>query len=138
MVAVLFLGSVMDMDLVKLKEELGVLDTELGSVFSSRDGRQIIYSHPVYQYLDHRYEIGGISVHWEPDELLSDSDFMALKNLAGALMLWEAEPLAATRTRLSELGITSIVFATAANVPASGDYLDVMRANLQRLQNALP
>jgi zinc transport system substrate-binding protein len=125
-------------NLVALKEELDALDTELAQVFAARDERQIIYSHPVYQYLDRRYALDGISMHWEPDELPSEQEFAALESQSGALMLWEAEPLQGTRARLTAMGIKSVVFDPCATQPESGDYLDVMRANIQRLETTLP
>ena len=53
---------------------------------------------------------------------------------AAPLMLWEADPLPATRERLErEFGISSIVFNPCANTPDVDDYMDVMRENAQRL-----
>ncbi len=51
-------------------------------------------------------------------------------------MLWEAEPLPETASRLRELGVESLVFSPAANRPEEGDYLDVMAENTRALARA--
>jgi hypothetical protein len=48
-------------------------------------------------------------------------------------MLWEAEPLEATRKKLEARGITGLVFEVVNNQPAGGDFLSAMRANLETL-----
>ena len=53
------------------------------------------------------------------------------------IMLWEAEPLAETTERLDALGVTVAVFNQSANVPDEGDYLSVMRRNVESLADAL-
>jgi zinc transport system substrate-binding protein len=49
-------------------------------------------------------------------------------------MIWEDEPLPATRDALDAAGIAVITFQPAANRPDSGDYLGVMEANRQRME----
>jgi zinc transport system substrate-binding protein len=54
------------------------------------------------------------------------------------ILLWEGEPANAIRTALAdELGVTSILFTPAEGTPETGDYMDVMRANLDRLREAV-
>ena len=52
-------------------------------------------------------------------------------------MLWEAEPLPEVAERLRAMGIESIVFDPAGNLPASGDFLEVMTANAEKLEARL-
>jgi zinc transport system substrate-binding protein len=54
--------------LTALEDRLNVLDAELERAFESLADESVIWSHPVYQYLQHRYAIDGRSVHWEPDQ----------------------------------------------------------------------
>ena len=122
----------------KLQSDLQQLDADAKKIFAARSDTQFIYSHPVYQYFDSRYELDGFSLHWEPGELPDNNSFEALGEIQDAIMLWEAEPLSETREKLAAIGITSVVFDPCATTPQSGDYLDVMRANLQRLESALP
>lgn len=54
------------------------------------------------------------------------------------ILLWESEPTSAIRAALAdELGVTSVLFTPAEGQPDSGDYMDAMRANLDRLRQAL-
>jgi zinc transport system substrate-binding protein len=133
--------ELLDVNLQVLTEELQMLDNDLAQAFGQRKGRQIIYSHPVYQYLDHRYDLKGFSVHWEPDAIPSANEFAQLENMSGAVMIWEAEPLPEVSAKLSEMGITSVVFNTCATQPDSGsgldNYLHVMQENIEQIKNTL-
>jgi len=124
-------------NLSTLQGKLTALDAELSSAFSAWDGQPILFSHPVYQYLENRYDLNGISLHWEPDVEPGISDWIELQKIIqqhpAAIMLWEEEPLASISERLSELGIRAIVFLTASNLPEKGDYFVVMRGNAERL-----
>jgi zinc transport system substrate-binding protein len=128
-------------NMAKLEQELIQLDANLAKIFSQLDGQPVLFSHPVYQYLQHRYEINGQSVHWEPDEEPSTPAWIALQQMlathAATIMIWEDEPLTPTIKRLSNAGITFITFQTLANRPDQGDYLSVMRSNEERLESIL-
>jgi zinc transport system substrate-binding protein len=101
----------------------------------------LLASHPVYQYLQSRFDLNIKSVHWEPGELPPAAAWedlkKELKRRPADWMLWEGEPLPATTKKLRELGIEPIVFDPCGNVPSEGDYLSVMRANFANLQKAL-
>lgn len=128
-------------NLVKLEQELGELDARLAAVFARLDGRAVLFSHPVYQYLERRYSINGESVHWEPDEAPSTSDWIALQQLRqshpASIMVWEDEPLNETRARLADAGIVSVSFRPVANRPTEGDFLSAMRSNSGQLESIL-
>jgi len=51
-------------------------------------------------------------------------------------MLWEAEPLAETAAQLEALGVRVVVFDPCGNRPDEGDWLSVMRSNIQALTDA--
>lgn len=54
------------------------------------------------------------------------------------LLLWEGEPTSAIREAIQgELGVASVLFSPAEGVPDDGDYMDVMRANIERLRLAV-
>ncbi|MHC5012890.1 MAG: metal ABC transporter substrate-binding protein [Planctomycetota bacterium] len=124
-----------------LERDLGMLDAELQRILADASTRPLVGSHPVYQYFARRYALDFESVHFEPDEIPDAEAWKQLEELLvdhpAALMLWEGEPLEATRTRLETLGIESVVFDPCGNRPESGDYLTVMRANAQALERAL-
>ena len=101
----------------------------------------MVASHPVYQYMARRYGLDIESETWDPGAMPDDAQWEALaKHLAkrpAKVFLWEAEPPAEAVQRLEALGLTSVVFDPCANAPARGDFLDVMEANVGRLEAAV-
>jgi len=126
-------------NMAKLEQELRKLDARLAQVFAKLDGRPVLFSHPVYQYLQHRYGINGESMHWEPDEDLSSPDWIELQQILAShpatIMIWEDQPLDDTEKILANAGIQSIPFRTGVNRPDEGDYFSLMRANAERLSS---
>ena len=121
-----------------LTRELQQLDDAQARA-SDRLGRTpLLYSHPVYAYLQARYALNGRSVAWEPDEMPGEVQWRALHPLIeehpARTMLWETEPLPEVADRLAALGIESRVYAPCANHPGAGDWLTVMHANLGMLE----
>jgi len=123
--------------LATLHTRLATLDQALRLVFESLGDQPLVFSHPVYQYLAARYDLNSISVHWEPGEEPGAKAWIdfhdLLKNHPAKLMLWEDEPRKETAGKLRQAGVLSIPFQTASNRPDSGDYFDVMDANVGRL-----
>jgi len=128
-------------NLASLTRDLDGIDQQLAAAAEAKPGHPLFASHPVYQYLQRRYSLALKSVHWEPDEPVSDEQWSELDTLRGEhpadVMLWEAEPLAETAAKLAAMGITNCVFAPCADVPETGDYLTVMRGNVDNLRRAL-
>ena len=124
-------------NMAKLEQDLLSLDTQLAEVFVKLDGQPVLFSHPVYQYLQRRYNINGQSVHWEPDQEPTTSAWIVMQQILAShpatIMIWEDEPLGSTAERLSSADITSVPFHTSANKPVQGDYLSVMRDNANRI-----
>jgi zinc transport system substrate-binding protein len=124
-------------NLAALERDLGDLDQELELAFSRSNARPLLFSHPVYQYLERRYDLNGESLHWEPDEEPSTSAWIELQQVLATqpatLMIWEDRPLESTARRLGNMRVKPVVFHTAANLPDNGDYLSVMRANAERI-----
>jgi zinc transport system substrate-binding protein len=128
-------------NMAKLEQELMQLDSRFADVFAKLDGRPVLFSHPVYQYLQHHYGINGRSVHWEPEQEPTTSAWIAMQRIttthSATIMIWEDEPLTSTAQRLSDAGVASVYFHTVANRPDQGDYLSAMRANVERIASAL-
>ena len=123
-----------------LEQDLLDLDRELASIVVADPRRPLLGSHPVYQYLARRYDLNLRSVHWEPDQMPGDEEW---KNLEAVLaehparvMLWEGNPSGEITERLSGLGVESVVFDPCGNAPQQGDFLVVMRQNVQNLRRA--
>ncbi len=114
-----------------LEADLAKTDAGLAAAAEALGGEPVLFSHPVYQYLQRRYNLNGYSVHWEPGEAPAEAEWRALESVLkqhpAKLMIWEGEPLPDTKRRLQEFGIKSVVFEPGGNRPGEGDWLDLMR-----------
>jgi len=123
-----------------LSEELQTLDAEIAAIVAADPDRLVLFSHPVYEYLEHSYGLNGKSLHWEPGEVPTGHmwhDFEhALKSHPAKWMLWEAEPLPTTVEKLERLGVSSVVFTPCSNRPEVGDFLSAMNQNIDNLGSA--
>ena len=121
----------------ELKLALDQLDQSLAQAFSRLGDQPVMFSHPVYQYLQHRYGINGRSLHWEPDTEPGTKEWIDFGNLLrehpATLMIWEAPPIDSVQSKLKQMGVNSVVFDPAGNLPDRGDYFSVMNQNLLRL-----
>jgi len=123
-----------------LKEDLLAIDKEIESIVSRQADQALLFSHPIYQYLEERYSLQGKSVHWEPDQFPDAEMWNDLENMLSTYpakwMVWEGIPMTETVEKLTEFGIGSIVFAPCGNTPETGDYLSVMKQNIYNMQVA--
>lgn len=124
-------------NLAKLESRLEELDAQQQRAFDPLTGQPLLFSHPVYQYLERRYRLDGHSLHWEPDQEPGDKawiDFAnTLRDHPAGIMVWEDIPLPTTGARLAELGVAVVPYLTASNRPEAGDYFDVMTSNLAHI-----
>jgi zinc transport system substrate-binding protein len=120
--------------------DLRTLDGSLEQAFDDLGNGPFIVSHPVYQYLQRRYDLDAVSVHWEPGQIPDEAQWAELERILqthpARLMLWEAEPMDQVADRLGALGVEIAVFETAGNRPDRGDFQDAMRRNQQALVSA--
>ena len=121
----------------ELVSDLLEWDAAVARAVAALGDANIVFSHPVYQYFSRRYGITGQNVMWEPDQALVQADLASLEPLASRdrlnVVIWEAEPLPDSRTRLMSMGFESVVFNPLANRPDSDDYQIGMQNNAQRL-----
>jgi ABC-type Zn uptake system ZnuABC Zn-binding protein ZnuA len=124
-------------NLAALAAELAQLDAAQSRAAGRLGATPLLYSHPVYTYLQARYALNGRSVEWEPDAMPSEAQWRALRDLIeehpARTMLWEAAPRPDVAARLAALDIEKRVYAPAANRPSTGDWLSVMRENASAL-----
>jgi zinc transport system substrate-binding protein len=123
-----------------LEKDLMALDQEIMQTVSKNPSKPLIASHPVYEYFSRRYSLNIKSVHWEPDEVPTDEQLVALQGIlkdhAATWMIWEGEPNASSVAKLKSMGIKSLVFDPCGNTPVQGDFLSVMQQNAQNLKAA--
>ena len=129
-----------DANLKVLQQDLAEIDAALEQASAVLGKSPLLGSHPVYQYAARRYGWNLRSVHWEPDEMPSEQEWMKFEQLhgdhPGKIMIWEEDPLPAVADRLRKMGIEPIAFETCASQPEKGDYLTTMKANAARLSAA--
>jgi len=120
-----------------LEQRLVELDRSFELAFSNLNDQPLVFSHPVYQYLQKRYGLNARSVHWEPDTKPGVKDWIDFQNLLRAhpakLMIWEGQPSPEIIERLQKQGIQSVVFNPVANQDAADDYFVAMSANLDQI-----
>ena len=123
------LSSAIDGRFSDLEVELLALHHAWQNVADKLGDAPVIFSHPVYQYLQQRYQFNGRSLHWEPDEDPGEVEWQALKKLLtthpAALMIWEAEPVSETLERLATSGIRVAVVDPGANSKGADRFLGV-------------
>jgi zinc transport system substrate-binding protein len=121
-----------------LIEDLRVLDTEINEITRGHSKVPLVASHPVYQYFARRYGLNIKAVLWEPDVFPDEQMWTHLKEIVkehpAKWMIWEGEPLPQSIAKLKEMGIESIVFDPCGNQPERGDFLSVMRQNVENLR----
>ena len=69
-----------------------------------------------------------------PDETAWQELTVIVEEFPTSWMIWESTPLPEVSERLESIGIRSVVFDPCANTPSDGDFLSVMRENVQALR----
>jgi zinc transport system substrate-binding protein len=123
-----------------LADELEGLHVSLMEIVNTDPDRALIGSHPVYDYLSAGYGINLKSVHWEPDEVPSLAQWNELKQILeehrAAYILWEAVPVPESVDQLKAKGVASVTFDPCGNRPEKGDFMTVMKKNIDSLKIA--
>ncbi|MBX3728731.1 MAG: zinc ABC transporter substrate-binding protein [Candidatus Sumerlaeia bacterium] len=124
-----------------LKADLEDLDARFERALAPAGDRPLVASHPLYNYLARRYALNMRSVHFEVDEMPDDAAWAEFDALLAEhparIMFWEDEPLDEIASELDIRNVLPVVVLTCGNRPEEGDYLDAMRANARRLEEAL-
>ena len=122
-----------------LKGELLELDKKMTEIGGRLAQAPLFASHPIYQYLARRYNMNIRMMMWEPDEDPGGNEWRhlqeSMKEHPARWMIWEDEPLTTSVEKLKGMGISSTVFAPYMNKPEAGDFMSVMRKNVENLQS---
>jgi zinc transport system substrate-binding protein len=126
----------------ELARELLKLDRDIKEIVSKDQSRPLVVSHPVYDYFARGYGLNIRSVHWEPDEIPTTEQMVELhtilKDHPAKWMIWEGEPINESVERLKAISLQSVVFNPCGNAPDQGDFMSVMRQNIENLRVAFP
>jgi len=121
----------------RLKDELLALDRRIEEVVADKRAQPLVASHPVYDYFAGRYGLNMQSVLWEPDDMPSVEQWAELngilRNHRAKWMIWEGTPKPDSVVNLQSMGVKSLVFDPSGNVPDQGDFLSVMKQNVENL-----
>jgi zinc transport system substrate-binding protein len=125
----------------QLNDALKALDNDMKMMKSQIGEDYLITSHPVYQYLEEAYSLNIISMHWNPGDMPDENEWEALEKTVqehqAKIMIWEDRPIQEIQTRLEEIGLKVVVFNPCGNRPETGDFMDMMRKNVERLTEAV-
>jgi zinc transport system substrate-binding protein len=121
-----------------LKDDLMALDRHVGEIVEGKQNQLLVASHPVYDYFARRYGLNVKSVLWEPEEFPSQKQWSELGSILklhpAKWMIWEGKPNPAAVDKLKLMGVSSLVFDPTGNVPDEGDFLSIMRQNVENLR----
>lgn len=125
-----------------LKSDLEALDARLVAVGKRIANAPLVASHPVYHYFARRYALNIQAVLWEPETVPDEKAMEELKAILAKhpakWMIWEGEPAKESVAKLDAIGVKSLVVDPCGNVPDAGDFLSVMKANVEALEEAFP
>ncbi len=127
-----------DVNFSALEADLLALDRRIDEIVAKKRTQPLVGSHPVYDYFARRYGLNIRSVLWEPEKSPTSKQWSELETLLkhhpARWMIWEGQPGYDSVRRLQAMGLSSFVFDPVANVPASGDFIVVMRRNVENLE----
>ena len=130
--------EVLNRNFKSLIEDLRKLDTEISEMTQGHSKIPLLASHPVYQYFARRYGLNIKEVLWEPDAFPEEQMWKHLEEIVkehpAKWVIWEGEPLPESVAKLKEMGVESVVFDPCGNRPDSGDFMSVMRKNVENLR----
>lgn len=131
-----------DANLATLVEDLEMLRDSLADLTPLVAEYQLVASHPAYNYLARDLGWTITNLDLDPESTDAEAIVAAVRSVieadTPAILLWEGEPTDAIRTAVTdELGVISVLFSPAEGAPEDGDYMDVMRANIDRLREAV-
>ncbi|MEE9287351.1 MAG: metal ABC transporter substrate-binding protein, partial [Gammaproteobacteria bacterium] len=121
----------------RLKDDLLALDRRIKEIVTNDRGQPLVASHPVYDYFARRYGLNIRSVFWEPDDVPSATQWRELeailKDYPAEWMIWEGTPNPDSVDKLKSMEVKSLVFDPCGNVPDQGDFLSIMKQNVENL-----
>lgn len=123
----------------ELLKELDKLDQSFHTTGETFKSVVLLASHPIYQYFSRAYTGEIKSLLLEPDIFPSKEDWDLLADLKkennSSMMIWEGIPLLETQEKLKEMDIRWVVISPGFNKPLEGDYLDILKKNLEELES---
>lgn len=121
-----------------LKDDLLNLDDRMKIVSALIPEFPLVASHPIYQYMARRYDLNLKMVMWEPDADPGEAEWLHLQTILkehpAKWMIWEGTPLSDSVERLREMKVQGLVFSPCFAKPEKGDFLSVMKQNINNIE----
>ena len=121
-----------------LQRDLLIRSAGMEQAINTLPETAVVFSHPVYQYLQRRFRMNGRSVHFEPDQepdLASVNELDALLAAhPSAWFIWEGPPIPENEKLIRNEGLRGLVFEPGGRPPRTGDLLDVLDAGIETLR----
>ena len=150
-------ASKFEENLALLVEELEMLGASLSGLTPQLTEYRLFASRPAYNYLARELGWDVHNLDLDPENADSQAIVEAVHDAMHqhedqqndhehdhthgdkpVILRWEGEPTPAIVEALeTELGVTSVLFSPAETAPEAGDYMDEMRANFERLRQAV-
>jgi zinc transport system substrate-binding protein len=131
-----------DQNMQALRQDLQQLDARWQAISQKIAAAPIVASHPIYQYWARRYQVNLRAVLWEPETVPDAAALAGLQTLLHShpakVMIWEGPPAAESVTKITALGLRSLMLTPCANRPQQGDWLHTMQENAARFEAAFP
>lgn len=127
---------------VSLIGELRALGQALSDLGPTMEGVTVVCTHPAYNYVGRQYGWRLVVVTLDPDAPVSDAELEALVKACESagprrVVLWES-PTSTENLQAIEraIGAVSVLYSPCEQAPDEGDFLSVMRGNVDRLRAA--
>lgn len=123
-----------------LLKDLLALDNAISEIMKGHENVSVFASRPHYDYFARHYKVNTKTLFLEPDTfdndpIMSEALQYFRREHPATLIIWERAPSPETVKILEEQGIRSVVFDPCSTRPHQGDFLTVMRQNVENLRS---
>ncbi len=123
----------------ELKSQLEVLHKEMKQVALRAKEKSFIFSSVQFEYLKSGYSLKGHTINWSSKKAINDhmkEDFKQIQgNLKSKYFIWDSPTTEANLSFLKSQNIIPIILNTGH--ASSGDFLEEMEGNIQKLNEAI-
>jgi len=121
-----------------LKNDLLALDGAMEELTQKAKDINVLASLPIYQYLARRYQFNihnlFIAKDTDPSTINWQKIEKDLLHQRADWIIWPQDPLPMARTRLEDMQVKSVIFSPCSMPPDQGDFITVMRQNIENIQ----
>ncbi len=120
-----------------LQRDIQTTSADVERAINTNPSQPILFSQPIYQYMQRRFRMNGQSVHWLPNDMPSqeqwDSLEDTLKEHPAEFMIWPTEPDPKIAERLQGMNISSVVYNPTGVADPERNILVVMENGAKQL-----